>query len=99
MSHQKVVRFLRRPFQNVITKEVNMRKGFRTCSAHASLRQLEHRVTRVDAIDVDSRMDTHKLAQKTAVAFAENQSALRSGNFIDPVRPGMLQRIAENNCL
>ena len=31
--------------------------------------------------------------------IAENQCALRSGNFVDPVCPGMLQRISENNCL
>ena len=99
MGNQEIVRLLWRPFQNVLTKKVNTRKRLRTCSADAHARELEHRVTRIDAIDIDPRIDAQELAKETAVAFAEDQRALRPGNFVDPVRPGMLQRISENNCL
>ena len=99
MGNQEIVRFLRRPFQNVLTKKVDMRKRFRTCSANAHPGQLEHRVTRIYAIDVNARMGSQEFAKETAVAFAENQCALRSGNSVDPVCPGVLQRMPENNYL
>src|SRR3954447_26237144 len=44
-------------------------------------------------------MDAQEFAKETAVAFTENQCALRSGNSVDPVCPGLLQRISENNGL
>lgn len=99
MGNQEIVRFLRRPFQNVLTKKVNMRKRFRTCSEKASPGQLEHGVTRIHAINLDARMDSKEFAKETSVAFAENQCALRAGNSVDPICPGLLKRMSENNCL
>jgi len=76
-----------------------MRQRFRTSSTDARTGKLQHSFTRIDAVDLDLRMDAEQFAKEAAITFADNQRPPRTRNLVDPIDSGSLQGVPKDDGL
>jgi hypothetical protein len=97
--HQIVVMFRCGPRSEILMKETNALCPVGPFTFKTLPRQLQHKLARVDAINLDSRMDPKKFTQKSSIPLAYDQGAPRRGDLAETRDPRTLEVIAKGNPL